>query len=131
VVDWDGLELAPPERDLSFFVTGTTDRERARFFEGYGPTDLDQAALAYVGWEWVAQELADYGGRVVDDRLGEATRRHALDEFRRLFAPGDVIDVARRVDRDLMVSSGRGRRGGRRAGGGAGSRRPPPGPPGG
>jgi len=104
VVDWDGLELAPPERDLSFFVTGTTDRERARFFEGYGPTGLDQAALAYFGWEWVAQELADYGGRVFDDRLGEATRRHALAEFRRLFAPGDVIDVARRADRDLTIS---------------------------
>jgi spectinomycin phosphotransferase len=104
VVDWDGLELAPPERDLSFFVTGTTGRERARFFEGYGPTDLDQAALAYFGWEWVAQELADYGSRVFDDRLAEATRRHALEEFRRLFAPGDVVDVARRADRDLTVS---------------------------
>jgi spectinomycin phosphotransferase len=103
VVDWDGLELVPPERDLCFFVTGTTDRERVRFFEGYGPAELDRAALAYFRWEWVAQELADYGGRVFDDRLGEATRREALDEFRRLFAPGDVVDLARRADRDLGV----------------------------
>jgi spectinomycin phosphotransferase len=131
VVDWDGLELAPPERDLCFFVTETAAGERARFFEGHGPATPDRAALAYYRWEWVVQELADYGGRVVDDRLGEATRRHALAEFRRLFAPGDVVELARRVDRDLTVSCARGRRGGRRAGGGGGSRRPPPGRPGG
>ena len=104
VVDWDGLELAPRERDLCFFATETADRQRARFFEGYGPAELDRAALAYYRWEWVVQELADYGGRVLDDRLGEATRRLAMEEFRRLFAAGDVVEGARRVDQDLAVS---------------------------
>jgi spectinomycin phosphotransferase len=32
---------------------------------------LGRATLAYHRWEWVVQELADYGGRVLDDRLGE------------------------------------------------------------
>jgi spectinomycin phosphotransferase len=104
VVDWDGLALAPRERDLCAFVTGgVTGQQRARFFDGYGQATPDPAALAYYRWEWVVQELADYGGRVVDDRLGEATRRHALEEFRRLFAPGDVIEVARQVDQDLEI----------------------------
>lgn len=62
-------------------------------------------------------------------RLGEATRRQAVAELRGLFAPGDVVEAARRADRGLEVSRGRGRRGGRPAGGGAGSRRPPPGRP--
>jgi spectinomycin phosphotransferase len=105
VVDGDGLTLAPRERDLCSFVTGgVTDAQRAWFFDGYGQATPDPAALAYYRWEWVVQELADYGGRIVDDRLGEATRRHALEEFRRLFAPGDVVEVARRVDRDVTVS---------------------------
>jgi spectinomycin phosphotransferase len=83
--------------------SGVTGQQRARFFDGYGQATTDPAALAYYRWEWVVQELADYGGRVVDDRLGEATRRHALEEFRRLFAPGDVVEVARRVDQDLEI----------------------------
>jgi spectinomycin phosphotransferase len=98
VVDWDGLSLAPRERDLCFFVT-----ERGRFFDGYGPVTLDRATLAYYRWEWVVQELADYGGRVLDDRLGERTRGVAVAEFARLFAAGDVVDVARRVDSDLPI----------------------------
>jgi spectinomycin phosphotransferase len=105
VVDWDGLSLAPRERDLCFMVTGGIgDRQRAWFFAGYGPVGLDPTTLAYYRWEWVVQELADYGGRVLDDNLGEATRREAVAEFERLFAPGDVVEVARRVDPDLTVS---------------------------
>jgi spectinomycin phosphotransferase len=104
VVDWDGLSLAPRERDLCFFVTGdVSGHERARFFDGYGPVRLDRATLAYYRWEWVVQELADYGGRVLDDRLGEGTRREAVAEFARLFAAGDVVDLARRVDPDLPI----------------------------
>jgi spectinomycin phosphotransferase len=98
VVDWDGLQLTPRERDL-LFATGP---QRARFLEGYGPVTLDRPTVAYYRWEWVVQELADYGGRVLDDRLGDDTRRHALEELRRLF--GDVVEVARRADQGLMVS---------------------------
>jgi len=100
VVDWDGLLLAPRERDL-MFVTG---EERTRFLEGYGPATLDRTVLAYYRWEWVVQELADYGTRVLDDRLGEQTRRQAVTEFARLFAPGDVVEAARAADRRLQLS---------------------------
>jgi spectinomycin phosphotransferase len=104
VVDWDGLSLAPRERDLCFLVTGDVGgHEQTRFFEGYGPAALDGAILAYYRWKWMVQELADYGGRVLGDRLGEGTRREALAEFERLFAAGDVVDVARRVDQDVTI----------------------------
>jgi spectinomycin phosphotransferase len=101
VVDWDGVQFAPAERDLLVVATG---EERARFFDGYGPVTLDPAVLAYFRWEWVVQELADYGGRVLEGRLGEDTRRHAVEEFRRLFAPGDVVEAARAADRELKLS---------------------------
>jgi hypothetical protein len=51
------------------------------------------------GW---CRSWPTYGGRVLDDRLGDDTRRHALEELRRLF--GDVVEVARRADQGLMVS---------------------------
>ena len=100
VVDWDGVQLAPAERDLLFPVT---EQERTRFFDGYGPVTLDPAVVAYYRWEWVVQELADYGSRVLEGRLGEDTRRHALEEFRRLFAAGDVVEAARAADRELEL----------------------------
>jgi spectinomycin phosphotransferase len=46
VVDWDGLQLAPRERDL-LFVAGP---ERARFLDGYGPVTLDRRLAAYYRW---------------------------------------------------------------------------------
>jgi hypothetical protein len=52
----------------------------------------------------VVQELADYGGRVLDDRLGGETRRQAVAEFAKLFTPGDVVEAARAADRGLEVS---------------------------
>jgi hypothetical protein len=132
------VEVAAGRGRLGRGVAGTAGRDLCflaedgrRFLEGYGPATLDPLIVAYYRWEWVVQELADYGGRVADDRAGEATRRHALEELGRLFAPGDVVEAARRADRGLEVSRGRGRRGGRRAGGAAGSRPPPPGRPGG
>jgi spectinomycin phosphotransferase len=97
VVDWDGLLLAPRERDLMF----ATGEQRTRLLEGYGPVALDPTVTAYYRWEWVVQELADYGGRVLDDRLGEVTRRAAVAEFARLFAPGDVVEAARAAGRGL------------------------------
>jgi spectinomycin phosphotransferase len=100
VVDWDGLLLAPRERDLMFVA----DEEWTRFLEGHGPAALDRTVLAYYRWEWVVQELADYGGRVLDDRLGGETRRQAVAEFAKLFTPGDVVEAARAADRGLEVS---------------------------
>ena len=100
VVDWDGLQLAPPERDL---LSAAGD-EGTWFFEGYGPATLDPLTTAYYRWEWVVQELADYGGRVLDGRLGAETRRVAVAEFRGLFAPGDVVEAAWAADRRLALS---------------------------
>ena len=53
MVDWDGLLLAPRERDL-MFVAG---EEWTRFLEGYGPAALDRTVLAY----YRAARAADRG----------------------------------------------------------------------
>jgi spectinomycin phosphotransferase len=103
VVDWDEVLLAPKERDLMFVVGGAAETDaEALFFKGYGVAAIDRLALAYYRYEWVVQELGDYGGRVLLTHDGGAeTRRHAVRSFRELFQPGDVVEAAYESDRRL------------------------------
>lgn len=100
IVDWDDTLLAPRERDLMFVrgaVAGSTDgvKEEALFFEGYGNTEVDPVAIAFYRFEWVVQEIADYGQRVFLMReLGEETRQDAVRGLIQLFDPGDVVEEA-------------------------------------
>lgn len=97
IVDWDEAVIAPKERDLMFFVTdGHAPEAVAAFLCGYGQRDVDPIGLAYYRYDWVLQEFCDNGGRVfLSAALGEKERAFAFDEFRRLFAQGDVLDRAR------------------------------------
>jgi spectinomycin phosphotransferase len=94
IVDWDQPQLAPVERDL-MFVAGATEAEW--FFNGYGETRIDPIGLAYYHYEWVVQELGDYGSRVfLTPVSGDAVRRDAVRGLAQLFEPGDVVDAAYR-----------------------------------
>jgi spectinomycin phosphotransferase len=107
IVDWDETLLAPKERDLVFLkgaFEGTSDSAKAEvlFFEGYGQTDVDPVAIAYYRYEWVVQEIADFGQRIfLTTELGEATRHDAVRGFMQLFDPGDVVDEAYESELDL------------------------------
>ncbi|MEZ4683454.1 MAG: aminoglycoside phosphotransferase family protein [Caldilineaceae bacterium] len=104
IVDWDGVMLAPKERDL-MFVTARAKVQHPHeqtFFAGYGATDIDPVAFAYYRYEWVVQELDDCGCRILlMDNVGERIRAAALGDLRQLFAPGDVVDVAYGTEVDL------------------------------
>jgi spectinomycin phosphotransferase len=108
IIDWDGIMIAPVERDLMFILedkpagkpTGTDHRKH--FFSGYGATDLNRTALAYYRYEWVVQEIADYAVRVF--LMGNTTewlRYDALRQFRQLFDPGDVVEAAYEADKAI------------------------------
>lgn len=104
IVDWDGILLAPKERDLIFVTERATIQhpQERNFFSGYGETVCNPLAFAYYRYEWVVQELADNGSRIllrID--LDEPTRVTALHEIRQLFAPGDVVDVAYATEADM------------------------------
>ena len=72
------------------------------FLDGYGPVTLDPLALAYYRYEWVVQEVGDYGARLLlTPDLGQAGRAQALAEFEQLFAPGDVVDEAYATEHHL------------------------------
>lgn len=53
LIDWDDAALSSPEHDLMFVLGGTYggehigERERAWFFEGYGPAAVDPLALSH------------------------------------------------------------------------------------
>lgn len=99
IVDWDESLLAPKERDLMFFIDdGRSADTTDAFFTGYGDAAVNPLALAYYKYDWVIQELGDYGERVfLADGLSERDGALAEREFTRLFAPDDVIDRARRA----------------------------------
>lgn len=100
IVDWDQPILAPKERDLLFVVGGD---HTAFFLEGYGQTRIDPLALAYYRYEWVVQEIGDYGERVfVAQEAGEETDSDSLSGFQQLFAPGDVVDAAYEADQSIF-----------------------------
>ncbi|MBC8171763.1 MAG: aminoglycoside phosphotransferase family protein [Anaerolineae bacterium] len=94
IVDWDQPILAPVERDL-MFAPGNGSREATLFFEGYDVTTIDPLALAYYCYEWVVQEIGDYGERVfLMSDTGEATLQDSVRGFKQLFDPGDVVEGA-------------------------------------
>lgn len=101
IVDWDQVILAPKERDL-MFVIERSPAENEAFFRGYGPASIDRTALAYYRYEWVVQEIGDYGERIffaLD--TGAVTKDDSLEGFRRLFDPHDVVELAYRSEEDL------------------------------
>lgn len=92
VIDWDGLLLAPPERDLSFWYDSPVWEEVAR---AYGPRALPRAdLLEYYALEWVVQEIADYGENIFYLPLCDEQKTDSLQAFQQLFAPGDVVERA-------------------------------------
>ena len=92
VIDWDGLMLAPAERDLSFW----RDSEFwPAFLEGYASDrKIDEDLIRYYGLEWVVQEIADYGENIFFLPLSDEQKAHSFEEFSLLFAPGNLVEQA-------------------------------------
>lgn len=106
IVDWDETLLAPKERDLMFFIDDGRSVDMTEvFLAGYGHREVDLLGLAYYKYDWVIQELGDYGERVfLADSLGSGELALAQREFARLFAVDDVIDRAHRAHANLLAS---------------------------
>jgi len=97
VIDWDGVMLAPPERDLFFWCDSP---EWPQVSAGYGlKEDLDRELVRYYLMEWVVQEIADYGENVLFSTLSPEQKRDSLAEFITLFEPGNVVDAALNAER--------------------------------
>jgi spectinomycin phosphotransferase len=100
IVDWDEAVLAPRERDLMFVVGGighglVGPSDTDRFFEGYGDTGVDPDLLAYYRHAWAVQDIAAYGEQaLLSPAAGPATRQAAVEGFKDLFEPGNIVELA-------------------------------------
>ena len=90
VIDWEGLMLAPPERDLFDW----RDLEYwPEFQEGYASNrEIDEDLIRYYGVEWVVQEIADYGENIFFLPLSEEQKANSFEKFSLLFEPGNLVE---------------------------------------
>ncbi|MDX1934542.1 MAG: phosphotransferase [Capsulimonadales bacterium] len=100
LIDWDAPLLAPRERDFLFVVGSqiarrVTPREESRFFDGYGETSIDRAALTYFRYERILEDIGEIAPRVLGDPNQDETARQAeADLLRGFFAPGGSVESA-------------------------------------
>jgi spectinomycin phosphotransferase len=100
VVDWDTLILAPKERDLMapggglFASRRAPEAEEHLFYRGYGPVEIDRAALVYYRCERIVQDIAAYCQEILLTEGDGADRRSGLRQLMNQFAPGEVVSLA-------------------------------------
>ena len=104
IVDWDNPILAPKERDLMFIGGGIdylwkSQREEAIFYEGYGKTEINIAALAYYRYERVVEDLAVICEQLLLTDEGGADRERSYGWFTSNFEPGQTIEIAEKTDK--------------------------------
>jgi spectinomycin phosphotransferase len=101
LVDWDQPILAPKERDLLLLggcVSWNDPRALDRFYQGYGPVDVDKQALAYYRYERVIEDLAVECELILGSEAGGADREREYGYFVSNFLPGQTLELARRAD---------------------------------
>ena len=104
LVDWDNPIYAPKERDLMCFGSGMSGdhpggMEERSFYQGYGPVEVDQRALAYYRYERIVQDIAEFCNQLFLTTDGGEDREQAYKYFTSSFLPGHVLDVAVATDR--------------------------------
>ncbi len=101
IVDWDNPILAPQERDLMFI--GSTDlwngfHEKELFYQGYGPVEINQAALAYYRYERIVQDIAAFCEQLLLSEDGGPDREQSLEYMVGQFRPHQEVAIARHTD---------------------------------
>ena len=105
IVDWDDPILALKERDLMYPGGGqfagwrTPHEEEALFYQGYGPTTVDPAALAYYRYERILVDIAIYCEQLLSSNAGGEDREQALRYFMSNFLPNGTIEIAYQADK--------------------------------
>ncbi len=100
MVDWDTLIFAPKERDLMFIGGGlgdsgyTPQEEETMFYQGYGPTNINQIAIAYYRCERIIEDIAVYCEQIFLSDEGGEDRKESLKNVKSNFLPNGTIEMA-------------------------------------
>lgn len=111
IVDWDNPTFAPKERDLMAAGGGlfgnrhTAQEEEFLFYQGYGPTDIDPAALAYYRYERIVEDIAVICEHILSTDEGSEDRPQVLRYLESNFLPNGTIEIAYASDKTWPGSS--------------------------
>jgi spectinomycin phosphotransferase len=105
IVDWDDPIMAPKERDLMFIGGGVANvwnnpREEELFYKGYGNAEINKTILAYYRYERIVEDIAEYGQALLLTPDGGEDRMKMFEQFKNMFEPNGVIDIALKTDLD-------------------------------
>lgn len=103
IVDWDAPILAPKERDLMFIGAKidnlwNTPQAQVHFYEGYGKTTLNKAALIYYRYERIIEDMAEYAVEILFKNRNTEDKQTMYAHFLRMFEPNGVIETALESD---------------------------------
>ena len=106
IVDWDTAILAPKERDLMFVGGGVggiwnSAKDEALFYQGYGQTETDQAAIAYFRYDRIVEDIAVTSQQIYSTDVGRDDREEGLRQLTSQFAPNNVVEMAYRSEDGL------------------------------
>jgi len=105
MVDWDTLIFAPKERDLMFIGSGLGDsgympkEEETMFYHGYGPTKINQIAIAYYRYERIIEDIAVYCEQILLSDEGGEDRKQSLAYLKSNFLSNGTIERANQSDK--------------------------------
>jgi len=104
IVDWDEPIMAPKERDLMFIGGGVGNiwnkpHEEALFYQGYGPAEVNQTALAYYRHERIVEDMAIYIQDVLFTTTKSDENQEMVQHFTGMFAPRGVVEIAFETDK--------------------------------
>jgi spectinomycin phosphotransferase len=72
------------------------------FYEGYGKTEINLAALAYHRYERIIEDLVVICEQLLSTDEGGADRERSLGWFRSNFEPGGTIEIADKTN-ELLI----------------------------
>ena len=71
-----------------------TPDDEERFFEGYGPVEIDPDTLVYYRYERIVEDLGEFGRSVFEGGSSEDSRASETDLLQRFFSPGGILETA-------------------------------------
>ena len=105
IVDWDDPVMSPKERGRMFIGGGVGNvwnnpREVRLFYQGYGPTEVDETLLAYYRCERIVVDIDEYSQELLLQPRDGRDRLEMMKQFMDMFAPNGVVEIALATDRN-------------------------------